>query len=152
MTSATVRPARTSRTFIVSRAPRSPRSGGGCARTHRSMLTMAQGARRAAGEGSWMQRVTAPGRMRRFAVGLGLALCGMAGAARAADAVLDIWAAASLREPVTLLARRFEAQAKGRRVNLVFGASSALARQIQGGAPADVFLSADDLSVDRLQA
>jgi molybdate transport system substrate-binding protein len=116
------------------------------------MLTMAQGARRAAGKGSWMQRVTAPGRMRRFAVGLGLALCGMAGAARAADAVLDIWAAASLREPVTLLARRFEAQAKGRRVNLVFGASNALARQIQGGAPADVFLSADDLSVDRLQA
>ena len=76
----------------------------------------------------------------------------MAGVARAADAVLDIWAAASLREPVTLLAQRFEGEAKGRKVNLVFGSSSGLARQIQGGAPADVFLSADDVSVDRLQA
>jgi molybdate transport system substrate-binding protein len=100
-----------------------------------------------------MQRVTRPGRrLRRFALVLGAALCALAGTARAADAVLDIWAASSLREPVTQLARRFEAQAKGRKVNLVFGASSALARQIQAGAPADVFLSADDVSVDRLQA
>jgi molybdate transport system substrate-binding protein len=98
-----------------------------------------------------MQRVTGTGRTGR-AVCLAFVLSAVGTTAHAAEAVLDIWSAASLREPVTLLARRFEGEAKGRRVNLVFGASSALARQIQGGAPADVFLSADDVSVDRLQA
>jgi molybdate transport system substrate-binding protein len=79
-------------------------------------------------------------------------VCGTAARARAADAVLDIWAASSLREPISRLAHEFEAQAPGRKVNLVFGASSALERQIQAGAPADLFLAADDVSLDRLQA
>jgi molybdate transport system substrate-binding protein len=114
---------------------------------------MARGGRRAAGEVSTMQCVTEPGRtLRALAISVAFLACFSGGTARAADAVLDIWAAASLREPITQLARSFEAQAEGRKVNLVFGASSALARQIQAGAPADVFLSADDVSVDRLQA
>jgi molybdate transport system substrate-binding protein len=85
-------------------------------------------------------------------LGAALLLCATGTTARAADAVLDIWAATSLREAVSVLAQRFEGEAKGRKVNLVFGASGALARQIQSGAPADIFLSADDVSVDRLQA
>ncbi|HME70311.1 MAG TPA: molybdate ABC transporter substrate-binding protein [Myxococcota bacterium] len=100
-----------------------------------------------------MQRVTKPGHtLRGLAMCLAFGICVSGGTARGADAVLDIWAAASLREPVSQLARRFETQAQGRKVNLVFGASSALARQIQAGAPADVFLSADDVTMDRLQA
>ena len=100
-----------------------------------------------------MQCVTRAGcTLRGFGTALAFVVCVLGGTARGADAVVDIWAAASLREPVSQLARRFEAQAQGRKINLVFGASNALARQIQSGAPADVFLSADDVSVDRLQA
>ena len=100
-----------------------------------------------------MQCVTRAGRsLRALGASLGFGVCVLGGTARGADAVVDIWAAASLREPVSQLARRFETQVKGRKTNLVFGASNELARQIQGGAPADVFLSADDVSVDRLQA
>lgn len=100
-----------------------------------------------------MQRVTKPGfALRGLAICLAFGICVSGVTARGEEAVLDIWAAVSLREPVSQLARRFETQAKGRKVNLVFGASSALARQIQSGAPADVFLSADEVSVDRLQA
>jgi len=100
-----------------------------------------------------MQRVRRIGRtLGALAMSLAVGIAVSGGSARAAEAVLDIWAAASLREPVSQLARRFEAQGKGLKVNLVFGASSALARQIQAGAPADVFLSADEVTVDRLQA
>ena len=100
-----------------------------------------------------MQRVPrAGGTLRGLAASLAVLVCLLAGTARGAGAVLDIWAAASLREPVSQLGRRFEAQSKGRKVNLVFGASSALAQQIESGAPADVFLSADDVSMDRQQA
>jgi molybdate transport system substrate-binding protein len=53
-------------------------------------------------------------------------------------------AAASLREPVQKMARDFEAQNEGVRVRVSFGASSHLARQIQLGAPLDVFISADE--------
>jgi len=98
-----------------------------------------------------MQRVTQPGsRSGRLALFLAFVFCVLGEAARGADAVVDVWAASSVREPVSELARRFEA--KGRKITLVFGASNALARQIAAGAPADVFLSADDVSMDGLQA
>ena len=56
---------------------------------------------------------------------------------------LFVGAAASLRAPVQEIARDFEAQNRGTRVRVSFGASSHLARQIQLGAPLDVFISAD---------
>jgi molybdate transport system substrate-binding protein len=60
--------------------------------------------------------------------------------ARAAD--VTVFAAASLKEAMDAQARAFEAST-GNRVVVSYGASNTLARQIEQGAPADVFLSAD---------
>ena len=57
---------------------------------------------------------------------------------------LFVAAAASLRKPVQEMARDFEARNQGTQVRVSFGASSHLARQIQLGAPLDVFISADE--------
>lgn len=67
-----------------------------------------------------------------------------AGAPSAAQdrAPVRVFAAASLTEAMGDLADLWSAQGNPRPV-LVFGASSALARQIERGAPADVFVSAD---------
>jgi molybdate transport system substrate-binding protein len=53
-----------------------------------------------------------------------------------------VFAASSLQESFTTLAKQFEAAHPGVHVKLNFGASSALAQQIIQGAPADVFASA----------
>jgi molybdate transport system substrate-binding protein len=58
-----------------------------------------------------------------------------------ADAVM-VFAAASLREALDAQARSFEA-ASGHRVAISYAASNALARQIEAGAPAELFISAD---------
>ncbi|MCC6197445.1 MAG: molybdate ABC transporter substrate-binding protein [Burkholderiales bacterium] len=60
--------------------------------------------------------------------------------ARAADVL--VFAAASLKDALDEQARRFEA-ASGNKVTVSYGASSALAKQIDNGAPADLFISAD---------
>jgi molybdate transport system substrate-binding protein len=65
--------------------------------------------------------------------------------------VIHVSAAASLSEAVTEIAAQYEA-VSGNKVVLNFGASSTLARQIELGAPADVFLSADEAKMDRLQS
>ncbi len=78
-------------------------------------------------------------------------------AAEAAPAIL-VFAAASLTEPIDEIARLFTARpaepgqsAPARiRVRTSFAASSVLARQIEAGAPADVFLSADTEWMDYL--
>ncbi len=57
------------------------------------------------------------------------------------DASLLVFAAASLKEPMTHLADLHEARS-GVSVNVSFGGSLALARQIEAGAPADLFVSA----------
>ena len=58
-------------------------------------------------------------------------------------------AAADLQFPLTEVADRF-ARKTGERVELVFGSSGTLARQIQDGAPFQLFLSADEALVDQL--
>ncbi len=63
---------------------------------------------------------------------------------------LTVYAAASTTEIVTELARRFEIDT-GTRARLSFAASSVLARQIAGGAPADIFLSASVEWMDHLE-
>src|SRR5215472_9832296 len=81
-----------------------------------------------------------------------------AAAAREAPAIL-IFAAASLAEPVDEIARAFSTRAVGpgerapvrTRVRTSFAASSVLAKQIEAGAPADVFLSADTGWMDYLE-
>jgi molybdate transport system substrate-binding protein len=84
---------------------------------------------------------------------LGLPLAGLAPrAAQAQQRDLMVLAAASLRQPLEAIARRFEALHPGVRVALIFGASNVLARQIEAGAPADLFASADEHLLDSLAA
>lgn len=68
-------------------------------------------------------------------------------AALPAQAAVRIYAASSLTEAVTDIAALYAAAGHDRPL-LVLGASSALARQIEQGAPADVFLSADSEWMD----
>jgi molybdate transport system substrate-binding protein len=70
-------------------------------------------------------------------------------APRAAQALL-VFAAASLEDALTQVDTAFTA-ATGARVKASFAASSVLAKQIEAGAPADVFLSADREWMDYLE-
>ena len=63
---------------------------------------------------------------------------------------LLVFAAASLDEAMTELGAAFEKQS-GTKVSLSFGASSDLEQQIDAGAPADVFFSADMAKMDALE-
>jgi molybdate transport system substrate-binding protein len=57
-------------------------------------------------------------------------------------ATVTVFAAASLKEALDEQTRRFETDT-GNKVSVAYGGSNALARQIEAGAPADVFVSAD---------
>jgi molybdate transport system substrate-binding protein len=73
-------------------------------------------------------------------------------AARLASAdELVVFAAASLKESLTEAAGAYATEGKPKPV-LSFAASSALAKQIENGAPADLFLSADEQWMDYLAA
>lgn len=63
---------------------------------------------------------------------------------------LHVFAAASLTDALKEIAPAYE-KATGDKVVLNLGASSTLARQIQEGAPADLFLSADEEKMDGLE-
>ena len=55
---------------------------------------------------------------------------------------VTVFAAASLKNGLDAVAAEFQRET-GDRVAISYGASSALARQIEQGAPADLFISAD---------
>ncbi|HKP66121.1 MAG TPA: molybdate ABC transporter substrate-binding protein, partial [Casimicrobiaceae bacterium] len=55
---------------------------------------------------------------------------------------VTVFAAASLKEAMDAQAKQFE-RATGNKVIVSYGASNALAKQIEAGAPADLFISAD---------
>ena len=63
---------------------------------------------------------------------------------------LMVFAAASLAGPFEDLARAFEADHPGTTVQLNFAGSADLAGQIQSGAPADVFASADGANMEKV--
>ncbi|GAA1708805.1 molybdate ABC transporter substrate-binding protein [Isoptericola hypogeus] len=65
---------------------------------------------------------------------------------------LTVFAAASLKGAFERLAEDFEAEHAGVDVELSFAGSSDLVAQIQQGAPADVFASADTANMDKLVA
>jgi molybdate transport system substrate-binding protein len=110
--------------------------------------------------------------MRRFAATLltaslivvGLAACGSnnGGMSSAPDPLasesgslslsgdITVFAAASLTESFTELGKQFESANPGTKVTFSFGASSALAQQINSGAPADVFASASTKNMDQV--
>ncbi len=85
---------------------------------------------------------------RAWLIALVLAIWG-AGAARA-DA-LTVFAAASLRNALEEIAAEY-AQETGAELRASYAATSALARQIQYGAPADIFISANADWMDHLEA
>jgi len=82
-----------------------------------------------------------PALLRRLAL---LALCTLLGgtATVQAEEPVRVFAAASLTNALEELATQWQAAGHPRPV-LAFGASSTLAKQVQAGAPADVFASAD---------
>jgi molybdate transport system substrate-binding protein len=63
---------------------------------------------------------------------------------------LTVFAAASLKATFTAIGDEFEAAHPGTTVTFSFAGSSDLVTQIQGGAPADVFASADTKKMDKL--
>jgi molybdate transport system substrate-binding protein len=63
---------------------------------------------------------------------------------------ITVSAASSLTEAFTEIGERFEKRFDGTDVTFNFDASSALVLQIQGGAPVDVFASADEANMDEL--
>src|SRR5262245_4066219 len=76
-------------------------------------------------------------------------LAALAFAGPAAAQELQVFAAASLTDALQELAKTYEKDS-GQKIAFNFGASSLLARQIQEGAPADVFFSADEAKMDGL--
>jgi molybdate transport system substrate-binding protein len=88
-------------------------------------------------------------RLTRRAAVLMLALLPAMPHAHAQDSV-TVFAAASLTDSLKAVADAYKAKT-GRMVTLSFGASSALARQIEQGAQADIFFSADTDWMDYLQ-
>lgn len=63
---------------------------------------------------------------------------------------LTVFAAASLTSTFTELGKEFESEHDGVTVRFSFGGSADLVSQIQGGAPADVFASADPTTMGKL--
>lgn len=89
--------------------------------------------------------------LRSFSALLLIAVSLASTAARAQDdAGLTVFAAASLKEALDEAAAAYRKQT-GTPVQVSYAASSALARQIEQGAPADVFFSADMDWMDYLQ-
>ncbi len=78
------------------------------------------------------------------------ALLSVSCAGPGADHTLTVFAAASLVDPFTEMGRLFEKENPGTRVRFNFLASSELAAQIELGARADVFASADRVNARRV--
>ena len=68
------------------------------------------------------------------------------------DVTLTVYAAASLTKTFEQIGTEFEKQHDGVTVEFSFGGSADLVAQIQEGAPADVFASADTANMDKLTA
>lgn len=81
----------------------------------------------------WLKAVLSP-------IALAIYLTAVSPLASAAD--VTVFAAASLKEALDEQAKQFEA-GTGNKVVVSYGASNALAKQIDAGAPADIFISAD---------
>lgn len=82
---------------------------------------------------------------------LSLALSACGGASNASQ-TLTVYAAASLTDAFTEIGKAFEADQPGVTVVLNFGGSQNLRTQIEQGAPADVFASANTKEMDTLAA
>jgi molybdate transport system substrate-binding protein len=72
-------------------------------------------------------------------------------AAAATGGEITVFAAASLTDALKEIAASYEKNS-GHKIRFNFAASNTLAQQIQAGAPADVFFSADEAKMDALAA
>lgn len=81
---------------------------------------------------------------------LALALMAWSGLAGAQPATVTVFAAASTTNAVTDIGKLFESQGKGK-IQASFASSSTLAKQIENGAPAEIFLSANEKWMDYLE-
>lgn len=83
---------------------------------------------------------------------LTLAACGTTSGSDGPDAearTLTVYAAASLTETFEQIGEEFEAENDGVTVQFSFGGSADLVAQLQSGAPADVFASADEANMTK---
>jgi molybdate transport system substrate-binding protein len=87
--------------------------------------------------------------IRRHLLAAIAAIAALAGALPASAETVTVLAAASLKNAIDDVAKAYQAKS-GDTVTASYAASSALARQIEQGAPADVFLSADAQWMDYL--
>jgi molybdate transport system substrate-binding protein len=81
---------------------------------------------------------------------LGLSLSRGARAEEAGGQPILVFAAASLSESFTALAKAFETAHPGAKVEQSFAGSPALVAQIESGAPADLIATADTVNMDKL--
>jgi molybdate transport system substrate-binding protein len=88
----------------------------------------------------------------RISAGCKFLLCLIlwAGALDGSAASVTVFAAASLSDSLEKIAAQYEKETQDKIV-FNFAASSLLARQIEEGAPADIFFSADEAQMNRLQ-
>lgn len=98
---------------------------------------------------SWLERARGPAAAALLA--LAAACSPQAPAASAVPQELNLYAAASLRDVLAELAPLLEAELSIKLV-LNLGSSGDLARQIEAAGKADVFISADEQEMDRLDA
>ncbi|WIB32209.1 molybdate ABC transporter substrate-binding protein [Curtobacterium sp. MCSS17_005] len=90
-------------------------------------------------------------------VALGLAACTGASAPAGSDTEgptgsITVFAAASLQQTFTTLGKQFETANPGASIRFSFAGSSDLVTQIQNGAPADLFASADQANMAKLSS
>lgn len=76
---------------------------------------------------------------------------GLMTAPAAAEEPVTVFAAASLTDAVGAVAKSYEIRGS-RPVRTSFASSAALARQIENGAPAEIYISADRLWMDKLES
>lgn len=77
--------------------------------------------------------------------------CAFVHCAQVHAGTLTVFAAASLKEALDEAARAFE-KASGHTLRISYAASSALAKQIEAGAPAQLFISADEEWMDYVES
>ncbi|MFE1594626.1 molybdate ABC transporter substrate-binding protein [Nocardia sp. NPDC058705] len=89
--------------------------------------------------------------IRRVALGAALVLLTVSacGSGNSDESTLTVFAAASLKSVFTGLEKDFESANPGVDVQFSFAGSSDLASQLEAGAPADVFASADQPTMDK---
>jgi len=97
--------------------------------------------------------MTASLRAYLFTIGLLFTPLTEATAVKAAkQETITVFAAASLTDALEKLAQQYKDESKETAVRFSFAASSTLARQIEAGAPADIFISANEEWTDYLAA